>query len=331
MNKRYQVFISSTYSDLESARSEVSKAIQRANCFPAGMELFPATNTSQFEYIKEIIDDSDIFIVISAGRYGSIEPDTGLSYTELEYNHALERGKYIVRLLHRNPFSDLPGNKIEPREEGRKKLADFQSRLKQQNLVAFWEKPAELGTEVFAAIQEFQKNSAEGGWVRYSEVTALPKSGDVDQLRSELSSLKKIVGLERKLSGSYLEEKLLIALGRYEALAYQDEKIQNAFKMRPWMFIFFHQIIKYMDQNLKAEGAPVEDMIRKSWVQYSEETSAYFNPTDNGVEYLLTALQQMMLIEFIDEKNGQNNRLIWLDQNLNDWLRETMALRPNYY
>ncbi|MEO1406102.1 MAG: DUF4062 domain-containing protein [Pseudomonadota bacterium] len=44
MNRRYQVFISSTYNDLKDARQEVSQALLRADCFPAGMELFPATD-----------------------------------------------------------------------------------------------------------------------------------------------------------------------------------------------------------------------------------------------------------------------------------------------
>ena len=77
MEKRYQVFISSTFQDLQNARQEVSQALLRADCFPAGMELFPAADEEQFEFIKTVIDQSDYYILISVERYGSIHLETG--------------------------------------------------------------------------------------------------------------------------------------------------------------------------------------------------------------------------------------------------------------
>ncbi|MGC6738669.1 DUF4062 domain-containing protein, partial [Escherichia coli] len=74
MDKRYQVFVSSTFADLEEERQEVMQALLELDCMPAGMELFPATNSDQWSLIKKIIDDSDYYIVILAGRYGSIGP-----------------------------------------------------------------------------------------------------------------------------------------------------------------------------------------------------------------------------------------------------------------
>lgn len=43
---KYQVFVSSTYVDLIEERKEITQAILEANCIPAGMELFPASNKS---------------------------------------------------------------------------------------------------------------------------------------------------------------------------------------------------------------------------------------------------------------------------------------------
>ena len=40
MRKRYQVFVSSTYMDLIEERKEVSQAILKCDCFPAGMEIY---------------------------------------------------------------------------------------------------------------------------------------------------------------------------------------------------------------------------------------------------------------------------------------------------
>lgn len=41
---RYQIFVSSTFKDLREEREAVLNAILKLNQFPAGMELFPATN-----------------------------------------------------------------------------------------------------------------------------------------------------------------------------------------------------------------------------------------------------------------------------------------------
>jgi hypothetical protein len=43
-SKRYQIFISSTFTDLKEERDEVTQAIMELGHFPYGMEAFPATN-----------------------------------------------------------------------------------------------------------------------------------------------------------------------------------------------------------------------------------------------------------------------------------------------
>ena len=91
MNKRYQIFVSSTYEDLKEERRTVLSAVQDMEDIPSGMEMFPATDEEQFNFIKKIIDNSDYYVVIVAGRYGSIAPD-GLSYTEKEYDYAVSKG-----------------------------------------------------------------------------------------------------------------------------------------------------------------------------------------------------------------------------------------------
>jgi len=39
------------------------------------MELFPASNKKQWTIIKRVIDDSDFYLLIIAGRYGSLGID----------------------------------------------------------------------------------------------------------------------------------------------------------------------------------------------------------------------------------------------------------------
>jgi hypothetical protein len=88
------------------------------------MELFPATDEDQFEFIKRIIDD-----LIIGGRYGSVTTE-GISYTELEYEYALERGLKAIALLHEKP-EQIPNGKSEQNPELRIRLESFRyQRLK---------------------------------------------------------------------------------------------------------------------------------------------------------------------------------------------------------
>ena len=48
MDKRYQVFVSSTFEDLQEERKEVMQALLELDCIPSGMELFPASNAEKF-------------------------------------------------------------------------------------------------------------------------------------------------------------------------------------------------------------------------------------------------------------------------------------------
>jgi hypothetical protein len=91
MDKFYQVFVSSTFDDLKDERQQVTNTLAKAGYVAAGMELFPATDQQQLEYIKRIIDRSDYYVVIVGGRYGSLA-NNGLSYTENEFDYAHSKG-----------------------------------------------------------------------------------------------------------------------------------------------------------------------------------------------------------------------------------------------
>ncbi len=103
MNKKLQVFVSSTYTDLIEERQSAVEAILDAGHIPAGMELFKA-GKSQMNTICKWIDDSDIYMLILGGRYGSIEKESGLSYTELEYRYALSKNMPVFAIVLNESF-----------------------------------------------------------------------------------------------------------------------------------------------------------------------------------------------------------------------------------
>jgi hypothetical protein len=197
MEKRYQVFVSSTFWDLEDERQEVMQALLEQDCMPSGMELFPATNDDQWSLIKKVIDDSDYYIVVLAGRYGSIGP-TGQSYTEMEYRYALETGKPILGFVHKN-IQNIPAKFSETDSAAKEKLAKFHELVKQK-LCKLWESPAELGGHVSRSLIKLTKSNPAIGWVRGNMV---PTESSVEEI---LTLRRRIEELERDIASARVTE-----------------------------------------------------------------------------------------------------------------------------
>ncbi len=187
MDKRYQVFISSTYADLQDERQEVMQALLELECIPAGMELFPAANEDQWTLIKKVIDDCDYYMVIAAGRYGSIGPD-GLSYTEMEYRYALDTGKPVLGFVHRDPGL-LPASRCEDSDAGKAKLVSFRE-LIQKKMCRFWDSPADLGSQVSRSLVKLIKSSPGIGWVRGNLVPDESAVEEILSLRRQIEELQ---------------------------------------------------------------------------------------------------------------------------------------------
>ncbi|WP_152395913.1 DUF4062 domain-containing protein [Paenibacillus guangzhouensis] len=92
MRKKLQVYISSTFSDLIMERQTAVEAILRAGHIPAGVELV-YKDRHNMETIKRWINESDVYILILGGLYGTLIPDDSKSYTHWEYDYAGEIGK----------------------------------------------------------------------------------------------------------------------------------------------------------------------------------------------------------------------------------------------
>lgn len=91
---KYQVFLSSTYSDLAEERESIIKAILEMYHIPIGMEMFSAEDEDQWEIIRRTIEVSDYYILVLGLRYGSKTSD-GISFTQKEYEYALERYLFL--------------------------------------------------------------------------------------------------------------------------------------------------------------------------------------------------------------------------------------------
>lgn len=150
MEKKYQVFISSTYKDLIEARSKVRDAILSMMHFPVGMEMFNAADEEQWEIIQETIDSSDYYVLILGQRYGSViesGSDAGISYTEKEFRYAREKKIPVLVFIIDDDVAIKP-EFIEKDPESIKKLADFKTEAKKGRTVQWWTNIDELAREV---------------------------------------------------------------------------------------------------------------------------------------------------------------------------------------
>jgi Domain of unknown function (DUF4062) len=188
LEKRYQVFVSSTYDDLREERQEVIQALLELKCFPAGMELFPAADDDQLTAIRNVIDDCDYYLVVVGGRYGSIDASTGKSYTQLEYEYAVDRGKPTIAFIHGNP-SKIEYGKTEATDDGKRKLEAFCALLRRK-LIKQWANPHELGAVVSRSMTQLIAHRPAVGWVRADQLPDKPAQDEILQLRRKIDALE---------------------------------------------------------------------------------------------------------------------------------------------
>lgn len=188
MEKREQVFVSSTYQDLQEERKEVILGLLQAGCFPAGMELFPASNQEKWDLIKGVIDDSDYYLLIIGGKYGSIDPETKLSYTEMEFDYALDIGKPVMAFLHGDP-SQLQGHQLDSDSVKIKKLGLFRKKA-EVNMVKFWKSPAELPGHIAHALMQLRNKNEPVGWVRGDLAMTPETRAEMAELRASLAEMR---------------------------------------------------------------------------------------------------------------------------------------------
>jgi len=188
MDRKYQVFVSSTYVDLVEERQEVIQALLEMDCLPAGMEMFPAADEDQWSLIKEVIDECDYYIVIVGGRYGSVSAE-GVSYTEMEYDYAVASGIPVLGFVHANP-ADIPAGKSELGDEARDKLEAFRVKV-MTRMVKRYASPAELGSVVSRGLNRAIKRTPRPGWVRGDQAMTPEVHTQIAELKAALADAKR--------------------------------------------------------------------------------------------------------------------------------------------
>jgi len=210
MKKKLQVFISSTYTDLIEERQAAVQAVLSAGHIPAGMELFKSGDESQKETIKKWIDESDVYLLILGGRYGTIEPVSGNSYTHWEYEYAGELGKPRFSVVVNEEALKEKAKVLEYQNvyevDNRKKYEEFR-KLVLNKTSEFFDDVKDIKITIIRKLLEYANMDDLKGWVSRSKVP------DNESLIISFESLLK-ENTQLKSINEKLQEELLILRGK---------------------------------------------------------------------------------------------------------------------
>lgn len=253
--KKYQIFISSTYTDLIQAREEIIKVILNMYHIPIGMEMFSADNADQWETIQETINNSDYYILIIGNRYGS-ETNEGIGYTEKEFDYAKATGVPIYAYIRNREIPTTPKER-EKDQDKIIKLDLFIEKVKNNSMVEFWDQPSDLGQKVSIALPKAFRKHPRVGWVR----------GD------------------SAVSAETLNEMAVLSKG-YRDLKEENEKLISISKTKPILNIKFNdedKIQLYLPKQFKNSNLMSKVPITPPDFLNNEEKSFYYQ--DDAMKY----------------------------------------------
>lgn len=227
MQKKFQVFVSSTYKDLLEERQAAVEAILKAGHVPAGMELFAAGDRSQWDTIQQWIEESDIFMLILGARYGSIESTSAKSYVQLEYEFALSKGKPLFAVVMGDKWRDRrvkdQGEKVLERESV-KAYDDFK-RLVLSKMSSFADDAKDIKLAVHETIPTLTHGRNLAGWIRGDQVPdAVALTEELKALRRKNQELQK-AGIPEEAP---MYQKIFEAMKK-ESISVPSEVIWNEF------------------------------------------------------------------------------------------------------
>lgn len=157
------------------------------------MELFPAADDDAWTLIQRVIDQSDYYLLVIGGKYGSVDPAAEVSYTEKEYDCAVKAGKPVMAFLHGAP-DELTVVKAELDAELRSKLQAFRAKVENSKHVKYWMRAEGLAGAVALSFNRFIRQYPSVGWIRADLGT------DTESLRELERTRRRVAELESQLA-----------------------------------------------------------------------------------------------------------------------------------
>lgn len=304
MEKKYTVFVSSTYEDLKEERQEVMQALLEMDCIPCGMEIFPAASEEQFEFIKSMIDNCDYYVLILAGRYGSVN-SSGVSYTELEFRYALEKNIPIISFVHGDIMS-LPNFKCEKDNE---KVEKFQLFVKEK-LCKFWTSKEQLAGLVSRSMIQLIKRHPAIGWTRLSNSTTVCQFSDIVKLPTTLQEKINEAKKNVFISGVSLVSTLSTSF---------DYCIKNNIKVR--------LLMAYNNRDLIKNLAKLSYTTPEELIKHINTTITHFKSIGNLHNLKIRSIDAVVPLRLVGIDIGEPYGKIYVQQYL---YKTNPATNPNY-
>lgn len=188
--KRYQVFVSSTFSDLQVERAVLTQTLPVFGCLPRGMEINPA-GPNAWAAIRGLIDEVDYYILLLGSRYGKLSP-SGISYMHMEYVNATTKKKPMLVLLHDAP-DKRPIECQESTPDSRRQFNDFRNTvLKGPGLIAYWRDERDLDLVIRQHLPKLIATYPAAGWVRATAgFSGVVQGREVELLKEKLKELEQ--------------------------------------------------------------------------------------------------------------------------------------------
>ena len=142
------IFVSSTYKDLELHRQEVERHLIGLEQIVKGMEFFGSGPETPIEACFEHLSECKLMILLVGASYGSINEDFQKSYTEIEYDFAIENNIPVLVYLAdmESPSIGIALSTVDT--EHVQELNTFKEKLKKTHVVSFFTSIDDLGKRI---------------------------------------------------------------------------------------------------------------------------------------------------------------------------------------
>ncbi|CAM2860535.1 DUF4062 domain-containing protein [Acinetobacter celticus] len=188
LDKRYQVFISTSGSEMQPERIVLAQTLVGMGFFSWGLEQRTPLSTA---FARRQIDDCDYVVILLGSAYGE-QSVSGVGYMHLEYIYAVTKQKPIIVFMHEEP-SARDGALHDDKPELREKFQEFRKLLQNEvDQVFTYRSMRDLEMAVRFNLPQMLERSPVLGWVRPQNIQVL--QDEIDHLKSKLEQLETEAG-----------------------------------------------------------------------------------------------------------------------------------------
>lgn len=314
---------------MKEERKSIIESISTLGHLPVGMELFVASDDEQFEYIKKVIDNCDYYVLVLGGRYGSVSPKTGISYTEMEYNYAIEKGLPVLVF----PYANIENLPKEIRDRDLTNVKQFHAKASNGRMCNLWDNKEKLLSNVIISLTKMFSEKPQRGWIRPDEVDNTSLLTEMNNLRKENKTLKEEIENFKKSLTPEIEN--LADMDEKFEINYQIVEpygIRSNFINPSWNEIYSN-VAPYIFSPTKFTD--FVDLIKTFIVKKysSHNPNIIVIPEMNDVQTIKIQLEALRLIkiEIINYPDCQVDELISLTTKGNAYIKQVKTVKSQKY